>query len=173
MVRCKNFSTLMSHMGHKPPICDCPAMSASPPKATAALRRAKVTRSLWVSPSRSSLFRSRVYLDWSAWVRFLQASHRVGNLRKFGPANDIEISSGDRVASDLDRSPLLIALYPRGDNSHKIDAPGLDRLGKRERKNLPIFGRLIFIPGRLITHWRTSPIEKLRRASASAKLVAP
>jgi hypothetical protein len=112
-------------------------------------------------------------LDWSAWVRFLQASYRVGDLREFGPANDIEISSGDRVASDPDRSPLLIALYPRGDNSHKIDASGLDRLGKRERKNLPIFGRLIFIPGRLISHWRTSPMEKLRRVSASAELVAP
>src|SRR6202051_5126550 len=31
----------VSDMGHKRPICDCPAMSASPPKATAALRRAK------------------------------------------------------------------------------------------------------------------------------------
>jgi hypothetical protein len=85
----------------------------------------------------------------------------------------MEISSGDGVASDLDRSPLLIALYPRGDNAHKIDASRLDRLGKRERKNLPIFGRLIFIPGRLISHWRTSPMEKLRRVRASAELVAP
>jgi hypothetical protein len=112
-------------------------------------------------------------LDWSAWVRFLQASYRVGDLREFGPANDIEISSGDRVASDPDRSPLLIALYPRGDNSHKIDASGLDRLGKRESENLPVFGRLIFIPGRSISHWRTSLMEKLRRVSASAELVAP
>jgi hypothetical protein len=61
-------------------------------------------------------------LDWSARVRCLQASYRVGELRKFGPANDVEIGSGDRVASDLDRPPLLIALYPGGDNSHKIDA---------------------------------------------------
>ena len=112
-------------------------------------------------------------MGWSAWVRLLQASYRVGDLREFGPANDIEISSGDRVASDLDRSPLLIALYPRGDNSHKIDASRLDRLGKCERKNLPVFGRLIFIPGRLISHWRTFPIEKLRRVSAAAELVAP
>jgi hypothetical protein len=112
-------------------------------------------------------------LGWSAWVRRLQATYRVGDLWKFGPANDVEISSGDRVASDPDRSPLLIALYPRGDNSHKIDASGLDRLGKRERKNLSIFGRLIFIPGWLISHWRTSPMEKLRRVSAAAELVAP
>ena len=90
-----------------------------------------------MSRSRRSLFRSRVYLDWPAWVRCLQASYRVGDLREFGPANDIEISSGECVASDPDRPPLLIALYPRGDNSHKIDASGLDRLGKRERKNLP------------------------------------
>jgi hypothetical protein len=106
-------------------------------------------------------------LGWSAWVRRLQATYRVGDLWKFGPTNDIEISSGDRVVSDPDRSPLLIALYPRGDNSHKIDASGFDRFGKRERKNLSIFGRLIFIPGRLISHWRTSPMEKLRRVSFS------
>jgi hypothetical protein len=91
-------------------------------------------------------------LGWS--VRCLQASYRVGDLREFGPANDIEIGSGDRVASDLDRSPFLMALYPRGDNAHEIDASRLDRLGKRERENLPIFGRLIFIPGRSISHWR-------------------
>jgi hypothetical protein len=103
----------------------------------------------------------------------LQAPYRVGDLREFGPANDIEISSGARVASDLDRPPLLIALYPRGDNSHKIAASGLDRFGKGERKNLPVFGRLIFIPGRLISHWPTSPMEKLRRVSASAELVVP
>ena len=112
-------------------------------------------------------------MDWSARVRCLQASYRVGELRKFGPANDIEIGSGDRVASDPDLSPLLIALYPGGDNSHKIDVSRLDRLGKRERKNLPILGRLTFIPGRLISHWRTFPIEKLRRVSAAAELVAP
>jgi len=119
------------------------------------------------------LFRSRVYLGRPASGCCLQASYGVGDLRKFGPANDIEISSGVRVAADPDRSPLLIALDPRGDNSHKIDASGLERLGKRERKNLPILWRLIFIPGRLISHWRTFPMEKLRRVSASAELVAP
>src|SRR5579862_469446 len=120
---------------------------------------------------RSSLFRWRVYLGWPAWVRCLQASYRVGDLRELGPANDIEIGSGDRVASDPDWPPLLIALDPRGDNAHKVDASGLDRLGNREREDLPVFGRLIFVPGRLISHWRTFPIEKLRRASA--ELVAP
>src|ERR1700719_5371558 len=119
------------------------------------------------------LFRTRVYLGRSARVRCLQASHRVGDLREFGPANDIEIGSGVRVAADPDRSPLLIALDPRGDNAHQIDASRLDRLGKRERENLPIFGRLIFIPGRSISHWRTSPIAKLRRVSAAAELAVP
>src|SRR4029077_17911833 len=118
----------MTALGHKRPICNGRAMSAArrtrPPHGVALS-----DATLWVSRSRSSLFRSRVYLGWSAWVRDLQASYRVGERRKFGPANDIEISSGDRVASDLDRSPLLIALYPRGDNSHKIDASRLDRLG--------------------------------------------
>src|SRR6202040_4092433 len=111
--------------------------------------------------------------DRSDWVRFFLGAYSVGGVGEFGPANDIEISSGDRVASDPDRSPLLIALYPRGDNAHKIAASRLDRLGKRERKNLPVFGRLIFIPGRLISHWRISPMEKLRRVSASAELAAP
>src|SRR4029077_12469483 len=149
-------------MGHKRPIWAGRAMSAArrtrPPHGVAP---SGAIAMVW--RSRSSLFRSRVYLGWAAWVRDLQASYRVGEFRKFGPANDIEISSGDRVASDLDRSPLLIALYPRGDNSHKIDASRFDRLGKRERRNLLIFGRLISIPGRWISHCRTSPREKLRR----------
>ena len=170
--QCINRRRRTDAMGHKRPICDGRAMSAShrkrPPQCVVLS-----DATLRMSRSRSSLFRSRVYLDRSAWVRFLQAPYRVGDLREFGPANDIEIGSGDRVASDLDRSPLLIALDPRGDNSHKIAASRLDRLGKRERKNLPVFGRLIFIPGWLISHWRPSPMEKLRRVSASAELVAP
>ena len=54
----------------------------------------------------------RVAPGWS--VCCLTRPDRVGDLRNFGPAFDIEIGSGDRVASDPDRSPFLIALDPRG-----------------------------------------------------------
>jgi len=120
-----------------------PGGDARPKFATAQLACKRQSRmAAWPlvhSPGRSSAAAARSRIVW--W----SANDR--NVRKFGPANDVEIDLCYRVARHFHGPPFVCSLVPFGDNHNGL----VQRSGRdRKREERPIGWRFAYPPGWLV-----------------------